>query len=68
MTLIFLLPDCKLLMSSFKQCAVMFISRNLNLDAHHMVGIGNVVGSKTWMGLIPKYGVDIPCTTVVFNE
>lgn len=48
-----LISDCKLLISSFMQFAVMFISRNLNLETHHMVGVGSVVGSKTWLGFIP---------------
>lgn len=64
-----LISYCKLIMSSFSQCTVMFISRNLNLDAHHMVGVGNLVGSKTWMDLISRNGVDIHCNApVVFNE
>lgn len=58
-----LILDCKHILSSFKQFAVMFISRNLNVDVHYMVGVGNVVGSNKWMGIIPKHGVDILCNS-----
>ncbi|XP_058726925.1 uncharacterized protein LOC131598327 [Vicia villosa] len=45
--------DCCLLRNHFKFSSVMFIGRESNTDAHNMVGIGKLVGSRTWLGVIP---------------
>lgn len=49
--------DSRMLINSFKEVIVTWISRNLNVDAHNLVGIGRMVGSRTWLGCIPLLGI-----------
>ncbi|MCI32683.1 hypothetical protein A2U01_0053897 [Trifolium medium] len=45
--------DCRFLLDKFCFSSVMFISRSCNLEAHNLVGIVKVVGSRTWIGGLP---------------
>ncbi|XP_058723214.1 uncharacterized protein LOC131595014 [Vicia villosa] len=48
-----LICDCKTLLCSFNSATIMYVNRSLNTDAHQMVRIGKIAGSRTWSGLIP---------------
>ncbi|XP_058783087.1 uncharacterized protein LOC131657739 [Vicia villosa] len=52
-TLDFIVNDCKALLYSFRDAALIFISRNLNTEAHHMVDVGKALGSNSWFGHFP---------------
>ncbi|XP_058734240.1 uncharacterized protein LOC131605971 [Vicia villosa] len=45
--------DCRSLRSFLISSTVMFIGRDVNTDAHSLVGIGKSVDSRTWLGAIP---------------
>ncbi|XP_058776145.1 uncharacterized protein LOC131650453 [Vicia villosa] len=45
--------DCQFLIKSFVSVAVLFVGRNNISDAHNLVSLGRVVGSRTWLGCIP---------------
>ncbi|XP_058755467.1 TMV resistance protein N-like [Vicia villosa] len=47
--------DCCSLVRNFKDAAIMFVGRKQVTDAHHLVGIGNAVGSRNWDGFLPSY-------------
>ncbi|XP_058766067.1 uncharacterized protein LOC131639600 [Vicia villosa] len=49
--------DCRLGLNSFKFAVVMFIPRNINVDAHNLVGIGKRIGSRACLG---SYPIEIP--------
>ncbi|XP_058784773.1 uncharacterized protein LOC131659623 [Vicia villosa] len=46
--------DCRSLLGSFAVASVMFIKRSCNVEAHSLVGIGNSLGSRTWLGGVPS--------------
>lgn len=46
--------DCSMLLNRFNKAFVMYLSRRLNLDAHHTISVGIRLGSRTWMGCIPQ--------------
>ncbi|XP_058783870.1 uncharacterized protein LOC131658613 [Vicia villosa] len=48
-----IVSECILLRNNFKSSTVMFVGRESNTDAHSLVGIGKLVGSRTWLGVIP---------------
>ncbi|XP_058776247.1 uncharacterized protein LOC131650559 [Vicia villosa] len=50
-----IVADCKSLLASFKNVVICFNSRDYNSEAHHMVGIGRLHGSKTWFDCIPQF-------------
>ncbi|XP_058739812.1 uncharacterized protein LOC131611980 [Vicia villosa] len=52
--------DCSEIKLYFDVVTVMYVSRNFNTDAHHMVSIGKTAGCRTWLGFIPK--LDSVCT------
>lgn len=41
--------DCRFFLSKFKVAFVMYLSRTLNVDAHKLVGMGKLYGSRTWI-------------------
>ncbi|XP_058763410.1 uncharacterized protein LOC131636801 [Vicia villosa] len=45
-----IIVDCLGLLESFSSAVCLYISRNCNMDAHKLVGIGHRVGSRTWLG------------------
>lgn len=45
--------DCRSLGCSFISSTVMLIGRDANTDAHSLVAIGESVGPRTWLGVIP---------------
>lgn len=45
--------DYNLLMEHFEIVSIVFHRRESNSDGHHMVGIGKLVGCRTWLGCIP---------------
>lgn len=49
-----IINDCKSLLGSFRKASLLFLSRSLNTDAHHIVKIGKFVGCRSWDGFIPK--------------
>ncbi|XP_058759858.1 uncharacterized protein LOC131633155 [Vicia villosa] len=53
-----LVNDCKELLRNFQNAVVVYLNRNCNRDAHHMVHVGFNVGSKCWAGVIPPLEVD----------
>lgn len=53
-----LVLDCNFLMKQFDVVSVTFLRRELNSDAHHMAGIGKIVGCRSWLGCIPN--LDFP--------
>ncbi|CAI8618000.1 unnamed protein product [Vicia faba] len=48
--IVFVIGDCINLLSFLNYVSIKFISRNLNLEAHNLVGIAKVLGSRTWHG------------------
>lgn len=56
-----LVNDCRLLLGKFQNAVVVFLSRNCNGDAHHMVHVGYKFGSQSWSGVIPPFEVDSIC-------
>src|SRR4051812_32440134 len=49
------IEDCKVLLKEFSVSVVLFVGRDRNFKAHSLVGIGNVVCSKTWFGYIQSF-------------
>ncbi|XP_045822165.1 uncharacterized protein LOC123915058 [Trifolium pratense] len=49
--------DCRNLMAGLGNVSVMFISRTQNCDAHNLVSLAKVVGSRTWLGVAPLVSV-----------
>jgi hypothetical protein len=47
--------DCTELISTCSLVSVCYISRQNNVEAHKLVCIPKLVGSRTWMGHIPDY-------------
>lgn len=45
--------DCRLVLKSFKFAVVIFIPRNLKVDAHNLVELGKRIDSRTWLGSYP---------------
>lgn len=45
--------DCRMLLSKFKLGSFMFIGRDLNVDAHNLVGLCHTFGSRTWNEGLP---------------
>lgn len=39
--------DCKLLLGAFNDATLMYVSRDINVNAHQMVGVGKFLGSRT---------------------
>ncbi|XP_058746597.1 uncharacterized protein LOC131619526 [Vicia villosa] len=46
--------DCRSFRSSLFSSTVMFIGRDADTDALSLVGIGKLVDSRTWLGVIPR--------------
>lgn len=46
--------DCRILLESFVDASVIYLSRKKNGDAHFMAGVGKSEGSRTWLGCIPQ--------------
>ncbi|XP_058763625.1 uncharacterized protein LOC131637081 [Vicia villosa] len=46
--------DCRILLRKFDVGSILFISRTLNMDAHNLVGLGHMYGSKTLFGGYPS--------------
>lgn len=42
-----IVKDCNSLLGSFRKASLLFLSRSLNFDAHHMVKVGKFVGSRS---------------------
>lgn len=47
--------DCGLLATNFKESFILFVGRKFVVDAHHLVWIGKVLGSRSWDGFIPSF-------------
>lgn len=45
--------DVRLLLRSFCEASVMFVSRKCNLNAHNFVGLGKQLGFRSWLGNPP---------------
>lgn len=58
------MSDCKLLLNAFSSVSVNFISRDLNVLAHRLVGHAMHVGCKSWMG----YAFPLDENTVCCNS
>ncbi|XP_045789329.1 uncharacterized protein LOC123884299 [Trifolium pratense] len=63
------IQDCKLLIEQLDSVVVTHVRRHLNSVAHGLAKFSNVVGTKTWMGVVPNslaaavcnlYGVSSP--------
>ncbi|XP_058742583.1 uncharacterized protein LOC131615095 [Vicia villosa] len=46
--------DVRCLLSHFLFASLMYVGRKFNTEAHSLVGAGNILGSKTWIGAIPS--------------
>ncbi|CAI8587216.1 unnamed protein product [Vicia faba] len=55
--------DCRELLKSFRVVSIMYFSRFFNFDAHIVVGLGELFGSRTWIGGFPF--VDVLHASVV---
>lgn len=51
--------DCRLLLESFRDTSLLFVSRSFNCDAHRLVGTGKRLGSRTQMGCILSLNTDL---------
>lgn len=58
-----IVADCRILLSGFSNVAVMFKRQTVNSNAHHLVGLGKSLGSRTWNGHIPSVE-QYPCNSV----
>lgn len=45
--------DCRGLLGSFNLSCVVFINRSCNVDAHNLVKLSKLYGSRTWIGGFP---------------
>lgn len=65
-TLDFVVKYCKTILCSFRNVALVFISRDLNIEAHHMVGVGKALGSRSWFGHFPSSkDLSVPLASLV---
>lgn len=39
--------DYIMLLKNFAEASVLFVGKNLNVEAHHLLGISNVLGSRS---------------------
>ncbi|XP_058757456.1 uncharacterized protein LOC131630719 [Vicia villosa] len=46
--------ECRQLLSSFSFSSVIFVPRNCNFDAHNVVLLGKMYGSRTWLEGLPR--------------
>lgn len=53
-----IMVDCRMILDSFIDASVMFMSRTLNGDAHFMIGLGKRLGPRTWLGYTLKLNCD----------
>ena len=61
-----IVADCKTLMNAFSKVSVNYISRELNVLAHRLVGYAMQVGNKTWLGYpLPLNDVMVSCIASV---
>lgn len=51
---------CVMLLKCFKDASIMFMIKNLNVDAHHMIYIGKSLDFRTWLDCILPVGVISP--------
>ncbi|XP_058775075.1 uncharacterized protein LOC131649326 [Vicia villosa] len=56
--------DCRWLLNRFNLAYVMFLSRELTVDAHNLVRLGNLYGSKTWIGGFPLVDSTVTAASV----
>lgn len=54
-------------MSLLDVVSMSYIGRQLNVEAHNLVGIAKHVGSRSWLGHVPSLDSNSVCNTSVFN-
>jgi hypothetical protein len=62
--------DCKMLVKQFEFVSVYYVRRSSNVIAHKLIGLSRSIGSKTWMGSLPRQlqAVLIPVFRVASTE
>lgn len=49
-----IIKDCQSLFRNFNYVSVLFVGRNHISDSHSLVRLGFSVGSRTWLGFVPR--------------
>lgn len=50
-----IINDSKILIGSFIDATLMYVIQDSIADAHHMMGVGKSLDSRTWIRHIPRF-------------